>query len=71
MEIEATYSKGVLIPDQPLPLKENERVELTVQPQKGWAKSTYGLLGWKSDPKIVEQVALDPEFGIEECYEPS
>ena len=30
-------------------------------------RATAGLLGWKGDVETVERIALDPEFGVEEC----
>ena len=65
--VEATYENGVLKLDQPLPLKDQERVRITVEPQINWADRTYGMLGWKGDAETLRRVALDPEFGIEEC----
>jgi predicted DNA-binding antitoxin AbrB/MazE fold protein len=65
--VEATYEDGVLKPAQPLPLAEHERVQVTVETAVSRVRATYGLLGWKGDAETVERVALDPEFGIEEC----
>jgi predicted DNA-binding antitoxin AbrB/MazE fold protein len=64
LEIEATYENGVLKPDKPLPLQENERVKITVQQTQSTAELTYGLIGWTGDPEVVCRLALDPEFGI-------
>ena len=64
LEIEAVYENGVLKPDKPLPLRENERVKVTVQPVERTAELTYGLIGWTGDPEAVRRIALDPEFGI-------
>jgi predicted DNA-binding antitoxin AbrB/MazE fold protein len=64
LEIEATYENGVLKPDKPLPLQENERVKITVRQAQGTAELTYGLIGWTGDPEVVRRIALDPEFGI-------
>jgi predicted DNA-binding antitoxin AbrB/MazE fold protein len=66
MEVEATYENGVLKLDKPLPLQENQRVKVTVQPGVTTAELTYGLIGWKGDPNVVRRIALDPEFGIQE-----
>ena len=67
MEIEATYSKGVLIPDQPLPLKEDERVRVSVLPKVSVAERSAGMIKWTGDPKDLERIAMDDEFGIQEC----
>lgn len=65
--VEATYENGVLRPAQPLPLAEHEQVQITVDTALSRVRATAGLLGWKGDAETVERIALDPEFGIEEC----
>jgi len=65
--VEAIYENGVLKPAQPLPLAEHEKVEITVNTALSRVRATYGLLGWKGDAETIERIALDPEFGIEEC----
>lgn len=69
--IEATYENGVLKPAEPLPLKEHEKVRITVEEDSAWragrVRATAGLLEWKGDAETIERMALDPEFGIEEA----
>ena len=65
--VEATYENGVLKPDHPLPLEEHEKVQITVHTAVSRVRATAGLLGWKGDAETVERIAMDPEFGIEEC----
>ena len=65
--VEATYENGVLKPERPLPLGEHEKVQITVHTALSRVRATAGLLGWKGDAETVERVALDPEFGLEEC----
>ena len=65
--VEATYENGVLKPAEPLPLGEHEKVQITVHAAVNPVQATAGLLGWKGDAEPVERVAMDPEFGIEEC----
>ena len=62
--IEATYENGVLKPSQPLPLKEHQKVQVTVEPAQTWAERTAGLLSWTGDPEIVQRIAKEPEYGI-------
>jgi predicted DNA-binding antitoxin AbrB/MazE fold protein len=69
--VEATYKNGALAVDRPLPLKENERVTITIESPVASSESnggrlTYGLVGWKGDVEVVRRVALDPEFGVQE-----
>ena len=65
--VEATYENGVLKPARPLPLGEHEKVQITVHAAVNPVRATAGLLGWKGDAETVERIALDPEFGSEEC----
>jgi predicted DNA-binding antitoxin AbrB/MazE fold protein len=73
--IEAIYENGVLKPAQLLPLKEHEKVRVTVESVKGPAASppdeaerivrrSYGLIGWTGDVETLRRVAEDPEFGL-------
>jgi predicted DNA-binding antitoxin AbrB/MazE fold protein len=59
--VEAVYEDGVLKPSQPLPLREHERVRLTVQPTTGWVEETYGILGWKGDAETFERGLAEAE----------
>jgi predicted DNA-binding antitoxin AbrB/MazE fold protein len=64
LTIEAVYENGVLKPAQPLPLKEQEKVRLTIEPQLSWAERTAGMLPWTGDPEILRRIAEDDEFSI-------
>jgi hypothetical protein len=64
--IDATYHDGALKLDGPLPLNENERVKVTIEPIAPRRPITYGLIGWTGDPEAVRRIALDPEFGVQE-----
>jgi predicted DNA-binding antitoxin AbrB/MazE fold protein len=62
--VEATYENGVLKPDKPLPLKELEKVKVTVQTRLSVAQQTAGLIPWSGDMETLERLVRDPEFGI-------
>ncbi len=68
--VEAIYEKGTLKLSQPLPLREQEKVQVTiqaapdVQARVDAVRNSYGLLQWKGDPQELERIALDDEFGI-------
>jgi len=64
--VEAVYENGVLKPTQPLPLKEHERVQVTVQPKPSIARESAGMLRWRGDWETLRQIAEDDEFGIME-----
>lgn len=62
LTIEATYEGGVLKLAQPLPLKEKEKVLVTVETQKTWTEQTAGMMGWTGSAQLAEYFALDPEL---------
>ena len=62
--IEATYQNGTLKPAQPLPLKEHEKVIVTIQPAISLARQTAGMVPWTGDVETLERIARDPEFGV-------
>lgn len=71
---EAVFENGVLRPDRPLPLAENQRIRLSVdlpaqeeppiESDIELIDETSGMLGWTGDAATVERIAMDPEFGI-------
>lgn len=66
IEFEAIYEDGVLKPTTPVTLDEHQRVKVTVQNGDSIARRSYGIIGWTGDPKVVEEIALAPEFGESE-----
>ena len=62
--VEAIYENGVLRPVQPLPLQEQEKVRVTIEPDLTWAERTAGMLHWSGDPELLRRIAEDDEFGI-------
>ena len=60
--IEAVYENGVLKPVEPLPLKEHERVKVTIETPPLDILQAHGILGWKGTSEELEAFALDPEF---------
>jgi predicted DNA-binding antitoxin AbrB/MazE fold protein len=58
--VEATFENGSLKPLQPLPLKEHDKVRITVQMPANRVRESQGLIGWKGAAEVVERVALDP-----------
>jgi predicted DNA-binding antitoxin AbrB/MazE fold protein len=66
LTVEAVYENGVLKPAQPLPLKEHEKVTLTISPALSVARQSAGLLRWRGDWETLRRLAEDDEFGIME-----
>ena len=64
LEVEATYEDGVLKPAQPLPLREHQRVTLTVREESPRARISYGLIPWTGDPGVLRGIAEDPELRV-------
>ena len=64
IEVEATYTNGVLKLDEPLPLKENERLTIRVIGRTSRVDESYGLIGWSGDPEVLRKIAEDDEFSV-------
>jgi predicted DNA-binding antitoxin AbrB/MazE fold protein len=62
LTVEAIYEDGVLKLAQPLPLKEHERVRITVEALPLDILQAQGILGWKGTSEELAPFALDPEF---------
>jgi predicted DNA-binding antitoxin AbrB/MazE fold protein len=72
LTIEATYENGVLKPNEPLPLKENEQVRLSITPLADIQEAldavrrSAGLIPWTGDAETLQQIAEDDELGLME-----
>ncbi|MGH7169516.1 MAG: antitoxin family protein [Gemmataceae bacterium] len=66
LSVETVYENGVLKPTQPLPLKEHEKVRLTVEPGDSPLLRAYGILGWTGGAEPLERIALEAEYLPEE-----
>jgi predicted DNA-binding antitoxin AbrB/MazE fold protein len=62
--VETTYENGVLKLTQPLPLKEQEKIRVTIEPESSWAERTAGMLKWTGDPELLREIAEGDEFSI-------
>jgi predicted DNA-binding antitoxin AbrB/MazE fold protein len=60
--IEATYENGVLKLSQSLPLKEHEKVRITVHPGATWVERTAVIMGFTGSAAEADYFALDPEL---------
>ncbi len=60
--VEAVYENGVLRPTEPLPLKEHEKVTVTIEPATNWVKATTGILRWQGSCEELQRFAEDPEL---------
>ncbi len=62
LTVEAVYENGVLKLTQPLPLREREKVQVTVLTQPSEAQRTYGMLGWKGSAEAFDHLLLEGEL---------
>ena len=60
--VEAVYENGILKPSQPLPLREHDRVQITVHAQASPLLRAYGIMGFKGTASEADYIALDPEL---------
>lgn len=60
--VEATYENGVLKLTQPLPLKEHEKVRVTIQSEASPLLRAYGIMGFQGSAAEADYFALDPEL---------
>jgi predicted DNA-binding antitoxin AbrB/MazE fold protein len=64
LTVYATYENGVLKFSQPLPLKEPEKVQVTVHTGPTWAERTAGMIGWTGSIAAAEYFAMSPELDL-------
>jgi predicted DNA-binding antitoxin AbrB/MazE fold protein len=64
--VEVVYENGVLKPAGPLPLKEHEKVQITVKTATSRVRQTAGLIGWTCGQEDADFVALSPELDPQE-----
>ena len=64
LTVEAVYEDGVLKPSRSLPLKEHEKVSITIQSAISLAEQTAGMIRWTGDVETLERIVRDPKFGI-------
>ena len=62
LTIEAVYENGVLKPSQPLPLKEHEKVRVTVHTPTNWVQETSGIMGFKGTAEEADYFAMSPDL---------
>jgi predicted DNA-binding antitoxin AbrB/MazE fold protein len=66
LTVEAVSENGVLKPNELLPLKEHEIVQISVQTGDTPLLRAYGIMSWTGDAETLERLVLDPEFLLEE-----
>lgn len=64
--VEATYENGVLKPAKPLPLNEQQKVQVTVDTAKSPLLEAYGIMGFTGSAELAEYFAMDPEIEYSE-----
>ncbi len=64
--VEAIYENGTLKLATPLPLNEQEKVEVTVHRKTNWVHDSAGLIKWTGDHETLRRLAEDVEFDPQE-----
>jgi predicted DNA-binding antitoxin AbrB/MazE fold protein len=62
LTVEAVYENGMLKLAQPLPLKEHEKVRVTVHTSRTWAELSAGMMGWTGSAEDADCFAMSPEL---------
>jgi predicted DNA-binding antitoxin AbrB/MazE fold protein len=62
LTFEAVYEDGVLKPARPLPLREHEKVRITLEPAVSRVRRSAGLIGWTGTQEEADFIALSPEL---------
>jgi predicted DNA-binding antitoxin AbrB/MazE fold protein len=60
LEVQATYENGVLKPDKPLPLKERERVTVSIVAGDGSIRRSAGMVQWSGTEEGLDYL-LGPD----------
>jgi predicted DNA-binding antitoxin AbrB/MazE fold protein len=60
--VEAVYENGVLKPAGSLPLKEHERVQITVHRRLSKLADCYGMMDFQGTVAEADYFATDPEL---------
>jgi predicted DNA-binding antitoxin AbrB/MazE fold protein len=66
LTFDAVYENGVLKPAQTLPLKEHEKVRVTIGQGVNWVDRTFGMTKWTGDHETLRRLAEDVEFDPQE-----
>jgi predicted DNA-binding antitoxin AbrB/MazE fold protein len=67
LEIEAVYENGTLKLPRQLPLTEGQMITITIHPPGGVVRRSYGRLQSTLGVEELQQIALNPEYGIQEA----
>lgn len=59
--VEAVYENGFLKLERPLPLQEQEKVQVTVVRRSSLAEQCYGLIGWTGDAASFDRILAEAE----------
>jgi predicted DNA-binding antitoxin AbrB/MazE fold protein len=62
LQIEAVYEQGTLKLPRALPLREGQKVTITIHPT-GAVERLYGLIPWKGDREELDRWLNDPDEG--------
>ena len=56
LTVDAIYENGVLKLSEILPLKEHEKVRVTIEPEIDWVERTAGMIKWTGDHEDLRRI---------------
>ena len=70
LQVEAVYEGGVLKLPSGLPLREGQKVTITIHPTGGAVERLHGLVPWKGDLEEFDRWLADPDEGAWRSRDP-
>ncbi len=67
IDVEAIYEHGTLKLPHDLPLKEGEKVTITIHPTGSAVERLYGLIPWKGSQEEFDRWLNDLDEGLYGC----
>ena len=63
LEIEAIYERGTLKLSRELPLRDGQKVTVTIHSTGSAVERLYGMVRWTGDPEELHRLLSDPDEG--------
>lgn len=61
MTVDATYENGTLKLERPLPIKEHERVRVTIQTGCSLTRQTAAMIGWQGNVEAFDGIYAEAQ----------
>ena len=66
LTVEAIYEDGCLKLTEALPLKEHQKIRVTIPIEPSTLKQAYGIMGWTGSDEVADRFALGNDFDLED-----